>query len=68
MIVLNAFELFKQSKISSECSKAFDQSLLQLNNEIDNDLIILKPLLINYIIITHMFECNTITPNTSTVK
>ena len=44
MIVLNAFELFKQSKISSECSKAFDQSLLQLNNEIDNDLIILKPL------------------------
>jgi hypothetical protein len=44
VIVLNAFELFKQSKISSECSKAFDQSLLQLNNEIDNDLIILKPL------------------------
>ena len=44
MIVLNAFELFKKSKISSDYSKAFDQRLLQLNNEIDNDLIILKPL------------------------
>ena len=44
VIVLNPFELFKQSKISSEYSKAFDQRLLQINNEIDNDLIILKTL------------------------
>ena len=43
-IALNTFQLIKQKNISSEYSKAFDQRLLQINNEIDNDLIILEPL------------------------
>ncbi len=44
VIALNTFQLIKQKNISSEYSKAFDQRLMQINNEAGNDLIILKPL------------------------
>lgn len=44
VIALNTFQLINQQKLSSEYSKAFDQRLLQIKNEIDKDVIILKPL------------------------